>query len=110
MKKNLIMNNKEEITKEEIFMLRQGDLLNPVGVFRAVLINKCILTKKHFTFLIRKNYLYDKNVELTDKMLKEIDRVWNLTKPLFNDMDLIIKFDDEKIHITHPMDKFFDRG
>ena len=61
-----------QITKNERKMLRQGDLLNPIGVFRAALINKGFLKKKHFINLIKKNYLYDNQTELPEYMITKI--------------------------------------
>ena len=88
-------------------LLRKGEIITPIGVFRAVMANNGILEREHFNFLVKKNNFLEVDDELSKDILLKIKQVWQRTRDFLKDLNILEEFKEEKIRIKNPKDFFF---
>jgi hypothetical protein len=93
------MSIEEKIEK----LMRKGDILNVVGLFRAAHIFDDKITRNQFKRLVKRNYMIKK---LSKSMLKQIDEIWMECKEILHEH--IKEFTLDEIHFYNPMHKFFE--
>ena len=90
----------------EKILLRKGDLITPIGVFRAAMANKGALEREHFNYLVKENYFLEKDKELPEEISLKITQAWCRSQKFFEDLNIIKVFGDKKIIIKDPKDCF----
>jgi len=90
----------------ERFLLRKGDLITPIGVYRAAMANEGILEKDHFIYLVKINYFLEKDKELPMAISSKISNVWYKAEKFFEDLNIIEEFGEDKIIIKDPKECF----
>lgn len=98
--------NEEDINLCEKALLRKGDIVTPIGVFRAAMANEGILEKQHFNYLVKINYFLEKDKELPEEISSKITQVWSGAKKFFEDLNIIEEFGENKIIIKDPKECF----
>lgn len=96
-----------KVTEREERIIRSGNMLHGVGVWRALLANDGTLTKERFVFLIKKNYFLNVNHPLSIHMMNRVNKAWDKSKYLIRDLRLIIEHNDKIIRIEDPKKKMF---
>lgn len=98
--------NENSINICEKYLLRKGDIITPIGVFRAAMANNGILEKDHFNHLVRINYFLEDDQELPQEISSKIFHVWLKSRKFFEELDIIEEFGENKIIIRHPEECF----
>ena len=94
------------ISKEDI-LIRFGDLVNPIGIFRCAMIYGGKLDRKQYYYIIKKNYLIDVDKELPFYLLNRIEQVWKDSEHFFKGIGILVSFNKDIIQIQDPMDDFY---
>lgn len=94
------------INTSEKYLLRKGDIITPIGIFRATMANSGILEREHFNFLVKRNYFLEKESELPEHISQKITHVWSNLKNFLEDLDIIEEFGEKKIKIRDPKECF----
>ena len=95
------------LTLCEESLLRKGEIITPIGVFRAAMANKGTLERDHFNFLVKKNNFLEINEELPMDILLKIKHVWQRTSAFLKDLEILVEFKEERIRIKNPKDCLF---
>lgn len=96
---------KNQLSKLENVLMRKGNVLTRIGLYRSIAINNYTLSKKRFHLLVKKNYMIE---ELDDNFLKEIDKIWDDSITMFKKWGVLISGTSDNIEIKDPMYGFFD--
>jgi len=94
------------INTSERDLLRKGDIITPIGIFRAMMANGGVLEREHFNFLVKKNYFFEKENELPEQVSQKITQTWSNLKKFLEDLDIIEEFGEKKIKIRDLKDCF----
>ncbi len=103
---DIIKRKEDDINLCEKYLLRKGDLITPIGVFRAAMANEGILEKKHFNYLVKLNNFLEKDKELPKEISLKVDQVWLRVKKFLDDLNIIEEFGENKIIIKDPEECF----
>jgi hypothetical protein len=95
------------LNDSERCLLRLGDILNTIGLFRAIMINNGNLDKKSYIKLVCNNYHIQSSDIIPVHISNKIDDVWDNSKIFFEDLNIIKKFNKDSIEISDPMVNFF---
>lgn len=84
----------EKVEKFERDFIRQGDILNPLGVMQAAMLYGGKLPKTKYAKLVRQNY--PNGNCLSTYFEKNINSVWEISIKRFERMGILISDPDEK--------------
>lgn len=96
----------EEISNCEKILLRKGNIITPVGVFRAAMANSGVLERAHFNHLVKINYFLEKEKDLPKEISLKVKIAWGSSKKFFEDLNIIEVFGEDKIIIKNPKECF----
>jgi len=85
-------------------LIRSGNILNVLGLWRSLFVFKKEITKIQFIGLVKRNYRIKE--ELTPEMDKKVNEVWSNAYLFLKDLDVIVEYDDNHIKVKEPMDCF----
>ena len=90
------------LTRGEKTLLRMGNLVNVVGVFRALSVNNYVLSRERFEWLVKKNYFLSEEEVLPDTLQNEVLLAWKRTKTFLEDLGVLLSFSEEEITCNEP--------